>query len=180
MPPFFELPDEAAIVGRLLAGYGDLEYDMAGCARHFTFNDNSALRAMFRARSEHARIEIGDSLIRDGIAAESLGPQYDDALGGIRHCRKIRNQYAHCHWLNSENGNLRFLVLEEAVAGATMKSMTVKHASKSLLDEQESYFRYTQRCFWFLDHEIQRLRGKLGSHAFSMPTKRPQPILHSL
>ena len=87
------------------------------CTGYFTHSPDEAFKAMFRVRSESARLQIANGLIAGPIAELGLASQYADAIGAARHCRNIRNQYAHCHWSNYENGNLFFVSLEKYVEG---------------------------------------------------------------
>src|SRR5688500_6557574 len=62
---FQRYPKEAAIIGRLLAGYGDLEYELHLSLGAALGSDEAALRAMFRVRGEKQRIQIADALMRE-------------------------------------------------------------------------------------------------------------------
>ena len=66
LPLFYERPDEARLIGLMLAGYGELELDLMGCAQ-CAMKDrklDGIFKAMFRARSEGARIDVADALAR--------------------------------------------------------------------------------------------------------------------
>jgi hypothetical protein len=47
MPAFLRYPKEAAIIGRLVAGYGELEYVYANCLAIAIPKLNSAMRSYF-------------------------------------------------------------------------------------------------------------------------------------
>ncbi len=49
MPAFRRFPDEAAIIGRLLAGYAELEIDLLHCVSVIREDFDATLKAMFRA-----------------------------------------------------------------------------------------------------------------------------------
>lgn len=179
MPAFLEAVQEAQIIGRLITGYGELEFDLAMCLARFTHDQDSAFRVLFRIRTEGGRLQIADSLMRTPLDELSLGSQFADAIGAIRHCLNIRNQYAHCHWGKYKNKELYFVNLENEVSGPQKKTaLTYMKVSLALLGEQEDYFSYTQDCFWFLTFEVGRLRGSIKRHPLSMPPKRKQPRLH--
>ena len=72
-----------------------------------------------------------------------LSVAYDEALSAMRHCLKIRNNYAHCQWSPGLDG-LFFANLEEAASRARGFEMNHKHVDLKLLTEQEAYFDYTQ------------------------------------
>ena len=50
MPAFLRYPNEAAILGRLLAGYGELEFIYAQCLAETIGNQETALRTYFGIR----------------------------------------------------------------------------------------------------------------------------------
>src|SRR4051812_11799685 len=103
-------PNEAAVIGRLLAGYTEKEVDLQICV-DAVFNDMDAVfKAMFRTRGETQRIEIADGLARNKFHAIGLGSQFEMAIGAIHLCRRIRNQYSHCHW-HATPSNLGFVDL---------------------------------------------------------------------
>jgi len=62
MPAFVRYPEEAAIIGRLLAGYGELEFDLCLCVGHARGDMDMAFKAMFRPRGETQRIDIADPI----------------------------------------------------------------------------------------------------------------------
>src|SRR4051794_31432912 len=74
-------PEEGAIIGRLLAGYGELEVDLALCVAATLDDDvDTAFRIMFRLRGESQRIEIADAFIQQHYSA-GLRSEYGEALG---------------------------------------------------------------------------------------------------
>src|SRR5215468_6824220 len=98
MPAFHRFQSEAAIIGRLLAGYAELEIDLLNCVSQARADFDGTLKAMFRVRGETARINVGDALGRQAYLKLGLGPDFELAVSVIRHCLKIRNQYAHRNW----------------------------------------------------------------------------------
>ena len=57
MPGFDRFPAEASIIGRLLAGYGELEFELCRCVAAVTIDLDAAIRAMFKDRGEYKRIQ---------------------------------------------------------------------------------------------------------------------------
>ncbi|MCF8706763.1 hypothetical protein [Rhizorhapis sp. SPR117] len=91
-------PEETAILGRILSGYGELEFDIAFLLQFALGDDRDvAFKSLFGIRGETARIDIADNLMRRRYKEVGLGDDYGEAIGSMRHCLKIRNQYAHCH-----------------------------------------------------------------------------------
>ena len=118
MPAFHRCPREAAIIGRLTAGYGELEYTMAECLGATLGDKESAFRTIFRLRTESGRLEAVDALMRPVFAAAQLGSQYAQAIGAIRQCLKIRNELAHCHWADDPRNGLYALNLQTSADAA--------------------------------------------------------------
>lgn len=185
MPLFLKHREEGAIIGRLLAGYGELEYHMAECLSDHVHSEDAAFRLLFSARlSETGRIKAVDSLIRPALKDLGLGAEYADANGAIKYCAKIRNQYAHVHWTESfgcasawDQVDLAFVQLERRYDTATTKPIATKIIDVNLLRQQEEFFCYARDCFRFVHIETRRLRGDLRANPFPMPSKRSYPPL---
>lgn len=176
---FIKYPDEAAIIGRLLAGYSEIEFQLTSCLGHAIDDNNTALRALFRIRSERDRISVADALMRNKYKAVGLENQYADAIGAVRYCRKIRNQFAHCHWIHNSKRGLAFMNLEAAAETFARPVIKFRPVNVSLLQEHEEYFCYALDCLKFLDHEILKLRDQSKDHQHVMPQKRSQPTLYN-
>lgn len=91
---------EIATIGRILAGYTEIEFQLLMCVVAVTEDVDSAVKALYRTRGESQRIEIADALCRQRIKALDMGGDYENAIGAMHHCKKIRNQYSHCHWVS--------------------------------------------------------------------------------
>ncbi len=61
---FVRHPEEAAIIGRLIAGYGELEFDLAYCVRWIINDGDAAFKVMFREPGEMQRVLMADALAR--------------------------------------------------------------------------------------------------------------------
>ena len=179
-PAFDRFPMEASIVGRLLAGYAELDFQFGLCAEralrkaqhpgypeaveHQADNRHVALKALYRLRSESSRIQVADALARSEFTYLGLQAPYSDALGAIKHCLKIRNQFAHCHWGTHPEFGLMLTNLEENAEGAgdfTFESAWRK-IDLALLQKQEEYFEYAMRCLEFIHGEFSGV-GEDGS-----------------
>jgi hypothetical protein len=70
--PFLTFHKGASIIGRLLAGYTNLEVGLMHCVQVVRDDFDAVLKAMFRPRGETSRIDIADALGRHrGRAANS-------------------------------------------------------------------------------------------------------------
>jgi hypothetical protein len=168
-------------VGRLLTDYGELEFSLMHCVHVVRDDLDASLKAMFRVRSESSRIDIADALGRGPYHALDLGTQFEMSIAAMRHCLKIRNNYSHCHWHNYDD-KLCFLMLEELAVQkqpvTNLDRLTFMFLDDALLDAQEEYFRYTEDCITFINHEGRLRREKLKSNPFPWPGPRKPPDLH--
>jgi hypothetical protein len=180
-PAFQAYPAEGAAIGRLLCYYGELEFRLALCVGQAIGSTIGGLRAIFRLRSESSRLQVADAVARTPFADVGLQNDFADALGAIRHCLKIRNQFAHCHWGQSKGG-LRFISLQdeadraEGFAGLDWGEWS--YSGAALLAEQEAYFAYTYNQFEFITAEFQVRRGQRQPHDVPKPTRPQPPNLH--
>jgi len=160
-------PKEAAIVGRILAEYSELEFELSQLTGKVLNDMHRGLRAIFRAKGEETRINIADALIRSELIRIELGDQYEAMLGAIRHCKKIRNQYAHAHWTNAfDEHGLAFVNLEESAESKIGPTFVKPYdVDLNLLKKQEEYFQYTSRWLYFLIDEYDFRVGKSPSPA---------------
>jgi hypothetical protein len=165
LPAFPKFAKESAVVGRLLAGYADLEIGLMHCVQVVRDDLDSVLKAMFRPRGNMARIEIADALGRRYYAKLSLEAEFGNVVSAIKYCLRIRNKYAHCVWYDDNSGELAFVNLEEIAGGnAVVKdltSLTIQHADMSLVQAQFSYFEYTDSLTTWVNFEGQFRSGKL-------------------
>ena len=93
MPAFCQAPEQGAIIGRLLAGYGELEFEMGPCLGVTTRGDPEAgVRELFSERGEKDRIRKA----RKGMVPEyeriGLRKECETALGDMDWCRDVRDR----------------------------------------------------------------------------------------
>jgi hypothetical protein len=111
--PFFTFKHEGGVIGRLLAGYTNLEIGLLNCVQVATSDFDATLKAMFRIRGETERVLKAEKLGEPAYKTIKLDSAFRAAVGSIRHCLKIRNQYAHCVWWDDFSGQLAFANIEE-------------------------------------------------------------------
>ena len=179
---FVPFPQEREIIGRLLIAYGELEWALAACVREAMDSKmNEAVRILFRVQGEGARIEVADAISRPAYAKIGLGGQWGNAYGAAKHCKKIRNQYAHCHWRRIEHGALRFINLDVDVkseAGTVLLADAIP-IDLDLLKRQEDYFKYALDCLYFLQEEYKKRAWRSSSHYLIAPKSIPAPPLYN-
>jgi hypothetical protein len=181
MPAFQRFPKEAAIIGRLLAGYGEVDFTLAMLAAKICGDEETILRAIFRMRTEGARLDLADTLIGPKLEPyPRLAGRYSYAIGCANWCRNLRNQYAHCHWSDDDSAGLFFTNLEKAADKASGFHRRWLHVDVPLLEKQEEYFIHTRRCLWHLTSEWLAKIGEQQPYLWPMPKRVPEPRKHNL
>jgi len=174
---------EGAIIGRLLAGYGDLELEMCTCISQLPNGDiDSAVKKIFGKRGAERRIEMAEEVLIPAYTAIGMGAEISGTLSDMHWCREIRNQFAHCHFVSWGPFGIRFVDLEN-VAKLTGRIRKLAHSSAdislSTLKSQEAYFNYVQTCFQILAHAFSCSVAKAPNRGRSMPAKMARPPKHS-
>jgi len=180
--PFLKFPDEAAIIGRLSAGYTTLEVGLMNCVQVVRDDFDAILKAMFRVRGETNRIDIADALGRHFYVDGRLGTEFGMAIGAVKHCMKIRNQYAHCVWYDDHSGNLAFVNVEEIAKDnarlVDLQSLTTLHVDVPILQAQEEYFVYADELLAWTNYEGRLRDGKIRTNPLTKPNQIQPPPLH--
>jgi hypothetical protein len=180
MPSFASFPGEAAIIANLLAGYADLEVGLLNAVQIIRDDMDAVLKTMFRVRGETNRIDIADGLGRNYYAQNGLGSQFALAIGAMRFCLKIRNQYSHCTWWQNA-GKLAFANLEEVakldVWVGSLASLTAYHVDVPFLRTQEAYFIYADDLMTWVNLEGQLRADKVSKNPYREPPEMQRPQL---
>ena len=161
----------------MVVGYGELELTFAHCAGLALGQTYEVLNAIQSVRSESARIKIADALSSGAYKKLALEPQYADALGGLRHCLKIRNQYAHSQYSRAGR-RLKFFNPNNTFTSPT-KPLPYRWISIPMLKEQAAFFGWTRDMLIYLQLSIpHHLKGKLSPYPLPKRTKAQLPPLH--
>lgn len=178
---FQDFPNEAALIGRMLAGYADLEIDLMHCAKSVHGDLDLALKSMFRGRGNAQRIDIADVLARQQYHALGIDQDFERAIGAVRHCLKIRNQYAHCTWWNDNSGELAFANLEDLarlhVPVQDLHGLDVHHVTVPHLQLQFSYFEYADDLLVGVIQEGNRRGGRPAYPGITIPAFVAPPAI---
>ena len=183
--PAFRYPRESAgLIGQIVVAYGSLEYDLALCVSQMIDDLDVAIKALFRTRGESQRIDIADALARGKLKPGKFRTCFEETIGHMRHCLKIRNQYAHCIWIYvpREGEGLAFVDLEEIATeheAANPANLTRHYVSLQLLVEQTAFFGQVADSLEYLNLEYQRMAGRIPTHTVPAPPKLDRPTLHS-
>lgn len=173
---FADYPEEGNMIGRLVVGYGELETLLAFCVGATLGNDDQALRLIFRVHGEEQRIEIADAIARPYLEAKGLADFWNDSLGAIRHCKAIRNQFAHSQWVTDDKG----LMFGDWGKGSQKRKGEVtaqfKPIHTDVLLQQLTWFSHTG----LLLQHVQKLyewAGESASQKPKGPKRVPRPPL---
>jgi hypothetical protein len=174
---FLGFPEERDLIGQMLIAYGEIEFKLTAVLSHALNSDlDLAAKVLFRVRGEGARIEVADALIRPAYYKIGLGPKWENALGALKVCKRIRNQYAHCHW-QIWNGSLRFVDLDaEAQTTNETMAITFLEIDLPLLELQAEYFAYAIDWLHYLENEYEKRSGRKPKHEFDEPKSLPAPL----
>lgn len=196
--PLSLFPQEAAIIGSLVVGYGEIEYDLATCVEAVVGvgEPSRGFKAMYCSKGEDGRLKLADVLCRSSFAERGLGDGFAETLHGVRHCKKIRNQYAHSNWTTAKSavgeihewseGGLRLVLLEESARKAGPMIFELRTITLKLLNEQDAYFRNVRD--WLIYLQVAYRAGgassgrglkpqRLGKPArYLVPAQLPTPV----
>jgi len=180
---FKRFKQEGQIIGRLLAGYTAIEYQLCMCAGMGGGDVERAITDLYSKRGETKRVRVADGLGGAGYAAAGLGPAFDDAIDDMMVCVTIRNQYAHCIWHDDRTGRLAFAHMEEIAVptgpAPDLTNLTFHYLDVSLLTEQEAFFIYVKDNLNYLNYRRRQIAGEIEAGAIlRVPVKVPQPRLH--
>ncbi len=178
---FIDFPQERDILGTLLIAYGEIEWALTACVQQaLDIGPSDATRILFRVRGESARIEVADAIARPAFAKIGLGGKWGNAIGAVRQCKNIRNQYAHCHWRKFDDGVLRFINLDDEAAAAEGPLIVDAIPLRlDLLHEQRAYFLYALDWLYYLEEEFKKQAGRPSSHAQAEPKSIAAPPLYN-
>jgi len=177
---FEKFPDERELIGSLLIAYGEIEFALLACIDSVLWqNLETTTRVLFRVQGEGARINVADAILRPEYQKVNLEGIWGNALGAIRLCKTIRNQYAHCHWVLIDEA-LHFLSFDEAAQQVEGNiDVRYRQVDVSLLQDQMAYFEYGIATIYFLVFEYEKRVGRRSSHDVELPKSMAAPPLYS-
>lgn len=182
LPAFQKFPKEGAIIGRLLAGYADLEIGLMHAVAMAVDDFDKALKDMFGIRGESRRIKSALALGLDAYKAIGLKSDFLAAVSDMRFCLKARNMYAHCTWYDDHSGKLAFVNLEELakekVKVNDLHSLQIHHIDEAQLKQLELYFVHTDAMQAYVNYEGRFRNGKIKTNVLLKPAAMAQPPLY--
>jgi hypothetical protein len=180
-PAFDRFPNEAQLIGKLLAGFGEIEFSVCRNAGHAARNVVDIIKALYRLRATSSRIDAADALARGQFHAANLGMQDQTAQTMVGICLRIRNQFAHCLWadhLETPASGLFFTDLQAAADALEGFEYAWRHIDALLLAEHEAYFALTMEWLTFLDVELAIRRKELSHRGWPKPPEQEPPPFH--
>jgi hypothetical protein len=174
-PAFMNHRDEAALLGDIVIGYGELDITFSHIAGLAINHKYAVLEACHAIRSEGGRIDIAHALAHEAFQQRGFSEEFAYAGKAIRFCLKVRNQYAHAQW-GSMGGVLKFTNPEEAFS-RPLKPTVWKELSLDLLTEQERFFENTRMWLIYLETSLEE-QAKGRSPTLNKPPKMQQPNMH--
>jgi hypothetical protein len=179
--PFLTYKNEAAIIGRLLCDYTNLEIGLMNCIQVANGDFDKTLKTMFRRRGETDRIvrsaELGEPIYK----SLKLDSEFRSAIGALMHCIKIRNQYSHSVWWDDHSGHIAFANIEDIALLDNIQTdllyLLTDHICLHILLWQENYFSYVDKLLTWINLEGRYKAGKISSRIYPKPPKMKQPPL---
>ena len=179
---------EGIILGRLLAGYGELELTMCQCMMATRGGDfDQPIRRVFGERGGEKRIKNARKDLLPDYTQATLQDLLTETLDDLEWCRQIRNQYAHCFWYWTQAEGLCFVNLEELAqqSGAIGTLMANRHPiDAALLGNQEAFFFYVKESFTHLAdaYKSWMVKSKMPLrpvYGYPKPDKVGRPTKHN-
>jgi hypothetical protein len=179
-PSLLRFPDEAAIIGRMVVGFGELEVMTCRVAAKANSHPTHVLKMLYSLRSTSARIISARLLMEPHYEAANLAKPQNITMDAVLACLKIRNQYAHCNWAETDpKAGLFFADLQDSAKRQDWFT-SWKHVDVPLLAQQEAFFSDVRGALLFLEADLEHNRnGWLGNHGLAEPLVLPEPPLHN-
>lgn len=178
---FESFPAEREAIGQMLIAYGEIEFATLGLVGAVLNDDlDTSARILFRVRGEAARMDVADAIIRPALTKVGLGGKWGNAIGVARLCKNIRNQYAHCHWQES-NKRLRFMDLDaDAKSPEGDMKVTFRAIDNEIVQKQLAYFVHALDWIYYLTDAYKKKTGeKIDGAGFLEPKSIAAPPLYN-
>jgi hypothetical protein len=177
LAPFRKFAVEGAMIGRMLAGYSNLEIGLMHCVQMARGSDlDTVLKKMFSIRGESRRISAAEKLFVAYHQHHGLLGDFQKAVRLVRYRLKIRNQYAHGVWWDDHSGKLAFANMEELAVRKRKVRDLLKlkpyHVDANLLAAQEACFVYAEDYLAWINYE-----GRVRAKTINInPLAKPKPV----
>lgn len=173
--PFSQHPEEAALVGRMLVMFGELEFLSCNTAAKASGRRDDTIRALYRLMATRSRIDAADAFLRPACMKHGIEAAYGEAHEALLSCLAIRNRYAHCGWAGHHSGGMFYCDLQRAAESHSDFSLDWRHVDVALLTAQQTYFGFAQDHWLFIETQMDLFLGSRRVHVFAKPPRREPP-----
>lgn len=174
---FSDYPKEQHLVGRMIMAYGEFEFEVARLLGYAINGDqDTACRIFFRVNGEAARLDVADAIVRPFFDKLRLTGQWSNALGALRYCKSVRNQYAHCNWIADVGRPLSFVNMDQDANSADgTLNVRLYPTDLALLEKQHQYFEYCSDCLYYLSCRCRKYTGQASPDPEAPKSISPPP-----
>lgn len=192
MPAFNRRKTAAALVGKIIAGYGELEFLLAYCVgialadkrpivagltkpQHRIKYEHRGIKLLFRLKGAEKRLKKAKRLLKPFFAKHGLQTEFAEAFRSLDRCRLLRNDFAHSNWAQSKKQGLFFASLEETARSPAKLQIRFRHTSVKTLQEIQRHFLGTFEWLSYLHYQGSVNAGLLRG-ASEPPPPRITPL----
>jgi hypothetical protein len=176
-------PRHTMLIGKIVLAFGEIEFSVCRNAGLALDMLGELLATVYQTRASSARLDFAQNMIAQECKELKLSKEFAICKYSVSICSKIRNQYAHCNWVDSpENpkAGLFFADLEYFEFDPNAEFFHhYRHVSQKLLAQQLEYFVNTLEWLNFMKHEIALRQGRINSHNWPKPPELLQPPMHN-
>lgn len=171
-------PKEQQVIGNLVIQYGELEYMLCRVVGLIIEDEDVAVKTMYRVRGETNRLDIARALVSSRIQSSSVKEPFLDTFSGMKVCMKIRNAYAHAHWISASGDEIGFYDLE-GIAKSD-RDLRFDKMKKSLLDmrilaDQDRFFAEVLHNLIYMFYELNSIHSNPANFSkIIFPLKIPR------
>jgi hypothetical protein len=163
-PALHNFPEESALIGAMVVGYGELDITMVSCAGNAMELTLPLLDALDQVNSEFTRIEIVRRLATPAFERLGLLPNFNRALAAQNECREVRNTFAHCHYGYDYKSGLLYVKARDLFASNRKPSeLPWRDLSVEGLKKQEAFFEATRKLWLWIDLSMPYIRKERPS-----------------
>lgn len=156
-----------------------MEFGLSLLLRAVIGDTITPIRVMYAIRSESARINIADSLMRNKMKALSISGLYRTTIAEMKFCTKIRNQLSHAYWNGIESRCLSFFDIEKiALSESDNPKIEFRYLSQCLLTSHENFFGYVDDLLTYLEKQYRHLALGEPEPDELVPKKENRPKLY--
>ena len=180
-PSFRKFIFEYIHIGRLIVGYSDIELALYNLIKITKNPNENILKKMIKGNTAKVRIDKAKAIGFEKFKKNKLENEFDSCINFIKHCKDIRNLYAHSNYWDA---NWKYLMFTEIEKLAKQKncdddiSKAKTHPITSeLLLEQLEFYDYTIKYIFWLNNEVRFRMNMLEKNVFDKPITRTFPKL---